>query len=197
MQVRLISNATKPRALLPWIRGLCSASSLILRVLPCNANVIVVPVPKYYNSNVRFLIAKTMSNLHHEQSSPVSPDRVDSSYQEKIPDDGRMAGLELYRAPMYPERLDHNHNQQVGQFPLSGETSYRSDNSTAKDSTSGLPSTRCSRGPRLWLVASFGVFAMMATVAAIVLGVLLAKNRCTNSQRCFRKPKTSQGRFLH
>lgn len=127
-----------------------------------------------------------MSNLHHEQSSnPVPQDRVDSSYQEKIPDDDRMAGLELYRAPMYPERLDHNHNQQFGQFALSGETSYRSENSTAKESTTGLPSTRRLRGPKLWLIASFGVFAMMATVAAIVLGVLLAKNHCSGSQRCF------------
>lgn len=126
-----------------------------------------------------------MNNIHHEQSdSPVSQDQAYSPYQEKILDDNPIAGLELYRSTIQPS--EHSHRQQPGLLSPSDESSHTSDNLTTKDSTPQVPPSRHSRGPRFWLIASLGVFAIMATVAAIVTGVLLAKSRSTHNQRYYR-----------
>lgn len=123
-----------------------------------------------------------MSTVRHEQAdNSVSEDQDYSLYQEKILDDNPAAGLELYRGPI--QSSQQGHQQQPGLLPPLDQSSYAPDSSTSEVSTPHSPLSHQPRGLKFWLIASLAVFAIMASVAVIVLGVLLAKSRSTHNQR--------------
>lgn len=123
-----------------------------------------------------------MTTVHHEQADNlVSEDQDYSLYQEKIIDDNPIAGLELYRGPIHSSQ--QGHQQQPGLLSPLDQSNYAPDNSTSEVSAPHPPLSHQPRGPKFWLIASLCLFAIMASVAVIVLGILLAKNRGAHNQR--------------
>ncbi|KAL8670738.1 MAG: hypothetical protein Q9168_004745 [Polycauliona sp. 1 TL-2023] len=174
-----VSAPTKSRISAPEVTSLLFLRNLISLDFLATIRLLL----KCYICKMSSSTEKTMNDLYYKEADyPLSQKQAYSPYQEKIVDEKSIAGgLELDRGTITP--FKHTHRQQAGLLSPSDEASYTSETLTARDSTPQLPPSRRSRSPRFWLIAGLGVFAITTTIVAIVMGVLFAKNRCSESQR--------------